>query len=64
MAKTNQRKEDEDNLVGYIIGGASLLGLGIGFFVDDIVAGVLIGAGAGMLAAASVIAKRRRNRGR
>lgn len=46
-----------ENVITYVIGGAATLGVGVGFATDNLLPGVLIGTGLGMLVAA-VIASR------
>ena len=39
-----------------LIGGGLLLGMGVGFFTEELVAGLFTGLGSGMLAAAMLVA--------
>lgn len=43
-----------NEIAGYIIAGCAALGVGIGFLSDQLVPGVLIGGGVGLLLAACV----------
>ncbi len=52
MAKRENAKIND--IAGYVLGGAAALGLGIGFLNDQLVPGVLIGGGVGLLLAACV----------
>ena len=44
------KKKEGCDLAGIFIPGGLLLGMGIGFLVDNLVGGMFIGLGAGMIA--------------
>ena len=47
MSPQSEEEKRQWGISGVAIPGGVLLGLGIGFLVDDIVAGILIGLGGG-----------------
>ena len=49
MSPQSDEEKREWGISGVAIPGGVLLGLGIGFLIDDIVAGVLIGLGGGFV---------------
>ncbi len=52
MGTENNEKHNE-KVTGLLIGGCLLLGMGVGFFIDKMVAGLFIGLGVGLLASAA-----------
>jgi len=56
METNNNEKQGEkhnEKVSGLLTGGCLLLGMGVGFFVGKMLAGLFIGLGIGLLAAAA-----------
>jgi hypothetical protein len=49
MSPQSEEEKKQWGISGVAIPGGVIMGLGIGFLVDDIVAGILIGLGGGFL---------------
>ena len=52
MEANNNEKQNE-KVAGLLTGGCLLLGMGVGFFIGKLVAGLFIGLGVGLLASAA-----------
>lgn len=59
--KSNQSKMDTAG--GLVIGGGLLLGMGVGFFTEELVAGMFTGLGGGLIVAAALVVLGRSGRG-
>ena len=49
MSAQSEEQKQQWNIVGMAIPAGVLIGLGVGFLVDDIPAGIFIGLGSGFL---------------
>lgn len=52
MAKNENEKINQ--MSGAVLAGSAMIGVGIGFLTDQVVAGAVLGAGVGFILAASV----------
>ena len=49
MSQQSEERKNQWGITGVAIPGGLLIGLGIGFIIDNIVAGILIGLGGGFI---------------
>lgn len=51
--EVQDNSKEKDKVAGMITGGCLLLGMGVGFFIGKLLAGLFIGLGIGVLAGAA-----------